>query len=60
MEICKSCGQKVKTIPTYNNRYVICEAEKEIFYTELGRCREGYKLHKCEGKNESSKQQNSN
>lgn len=59
MQICKSCGKEIKIIPTYNS-YAVCEVEKEIFVTELGHDREGYRLHKCKGENnESAKQQSS-
>lgn len=50
MQICKSCGEKIKIIPIRNNEYVFCEAGKNIFYTELGRKVEGYKLHECRRK----------
>ena len=60
MQICKSCGKEIKIIPTYNS-YAVCEKDKEIFITELGYDREGYRLHKCEKEtnDESTKQQNS-
>lgn len=60
MQICQGCGEEVKIVPTYGNMYAICEPNKEVFVTELGHNREGYRLHKCKGKNnESAKQQNS-
>lgn len=50
MQKCKSCGEKIKYIPTAKGITVTCDAEEITVYTMNGRKILGHKVHKCKGK----------
>jgi hypothetical protein len=47
MQICGSCGKKVKYIAGGYNKIYTCEAREEEFVTESGHVMRGYPLHVC-------------